>query len=117
MRAWRRLLSIVGLVALASCSESTAPEPQITGSWSGVLGGGTVTLTIQQAATGLVGSGAWASDAVVLTGTYTKPTVSLNITSDGFEPLNYTGTLNQDRIVGTVNGSGYTNQSLTLERQ
>lgn len=144
MRTPLLLVTLVGLSALllvanASCtSASTAPEPQITGSWSGVLGGGTVTLTIQQAATGLTGFGALTavgtSLAVVLTGTYTEPIVSLEIRPpivflnspapgvvhayEPDRPLNFTGTLDQDRIVGTVNGgTGYSNAPLTLQRQ
>ena len=101
------------LLALARCGSGAV----LAGSWSGVLDGVTITLTIQQSATGLTGSGAFAGKAVVLTGTYTEPIVSLHITTPGVEPLDYTGMLDHDRIVGIVNGSGYTDQSLTLERQ
>ena len=122
MHARRRLFGLVGLSALLLGLAiyqlaSMARERRVTGSWSGVLDGGTVTLTIQQSATGLTGHGVIASEAVVVTGTYTEPIVSLHITTPGVEPLDYTGMLDHDRIVGIVNGSGYTDQSLTLERQ
>ena len=121
MRARRRLFGLVGLSALLLGLAiyqlaSMARERRVTGSWRGELDRGTVTLTLQQSATGLVGSGVLAFRPVVVTGTYAAPHVSLNITTQR-SPLNYTGTLDGGHILGYVNGDGYPNQPLTLVRQ
>ena len=39
------------------------------------------------------------------------------MTASGFEPMNLSGTLGEDEIDGTLNGSGFVNLAVTLTRQ
>jgi hypothetical protein len=85
------------------------------------VGSGNLALTLNEANGNITGTGALtvSGDALALTvtGNYAPPNVSLQLTSTGFEPMNLSGTLSQDEIRGTLNGSGFVNIAVTLERQ
>jgi hypothetical protein len=105
---------------------STGPDvPDVQGQWNGPIntnvGPGNLALTLNEASGNITGTGALtvSGDALALTvtGNYAPPNVSLQMTSPGFEPMNLSGTLSQDEIRGTLNGSGFVNNAVTLERQ
>lgn len=113
------LLIFVALLAVA-CSDSTGPAPRVTGNWSGTVGSASLTLQLTQTDAAVSGTGAFSgpggSAAMTATGSYIKPTVSMTLSSPGFEPINITGTLNGDALNGTANGSGFINSAVTLTR-
>jgi hypothetical protein len=56
------------------------------------------------------------SATLTVTASFTAPSMLLTINSPGYEPINYAGTVNGKTMVGTLNGSGFTNVSVTLTR-
>lgn len=123
----RRLAAVFMFVlapaALFSCSDSpTGPaEVNIEGTWTGSVDVGTFTLTIAQDGSDLSGSGNVSNEggsiALNFTGTRSGTSISLNITSSGFQDLDYSGTIQSStRITGTLHGSGFQGESLTLTR-
>jgi hypothetical protein len=121
---------LAGLTLLiAACggdSGSTEPDvPDVQGQWNGPIntnvGSGNLALTLNEANGNITGSGTLTvtGDALALTvtGNYAPPNVSLQMTSPGFEPMNLSGTVNEDEINGTLNGSGFVNIAVTLDRQ
>ncbi|MEQ9398188.1 MAG: hypothetical protein RJQ04_03380 [Longimicrobiales bacterium] len=127
----RRYLALFFLVlvtaAASACGDgATAPEPDpvVSGSWSGTSQGLTLRLTLSEGAGGAVsGSGniTGGTDNLALTvrqGTHTYPSLSLILGAQGFEDLNFAGTLvSETQIAGTLNGSGFDNFNFNLSRQ
>jgi hypothetical protein len=90
--------------------KTTKPLPRLLNS-TGTGTGGAVT------GTGTI-SGAGTPLAITVTGTHSHPNVSLNANAPGFEPMNFQGTFTNDNTInGTLNGSGFDNFALTLQRQ
>jgi hypothetical protein len=124
-----RKLWLAGLVVLAiGCGGGDGNDntPTVEGQWSGTIttaeGSGDLGLTLNEGANGAVtgtGNLVVPGDALALTvtGNYSPPTVSLTMSSQGFEPMNLTGTVSSSAITGTLNGSGFVNISVTLDRQ
>jgi hypothetical protein len=57
------------------------------------------------------------ANALTVTGTYLPPALSLTLQTPGFEDTNLSATVEKDRMRGTLNGSGFQNESVTLARQ
>lgn len=124
-----RKLVLAGLVALAiGCGggDSNDTTPTVEGQWTGTIttdeGSGDLSLTLNEGDDGAVtgtGNLVVPGDALALTvtGNYSPPTVSLTMSAEGFEPMNLTGTVSSSAITGTLNGSGFVNISLTLDRE
>ena len=117
----RSFLSLLLAAAIAGCGGSTSPKSNVNGSWSGSSGGISMSLTLSQSGTSVTGSGqiSGGGNTIPLTasGTYVEPDLSLTLSSAGFQPTVYAGSLSHGTITGTLNGSGFTNQSMTLTRQ
>lgn len=117
------LLALVPLFVTACGDDSpTGPaEVSIEGTWTGSIEGGTFTLTLAQQGSDITGSGnisaTGGSASLNITGTRSGANISLVMTSSGFEDLNYSGTIqNATTINGTLNGSGFQNEPLTLTK-
>ena len=100
--------------------------PTLDGLWIGTVntsgGSGELSLTLNEGNNGQVtGTGTLTvvGDAVALTvtGNYSPPNVSLQMTNPQFEPANLTGTVSKDQIKGTLNGSGLVSIAVTLDKQ
>lgn len=102
-------------------------ELEAEGSWSGPVHDnssaavGTLSLTLSETNGVVTGSGSLnsASNAIAVTasGTYTPPNLSLTMSAPGFSDLNLTATVGKTSMTGTLNGSGFINSSVTLNRQ
>jgi len=119
----RRFASILTFALLAACGgDSTAPVASVAGSWSGSSNGGTLTMTLTQADGSISGNGQingpGGAEALVVNGTFAAPTLSVSLTAQGFEPINLTASLvNKTQLVGALNGSGFSNLSIVLNKQ
>jgi hypothetical protein len=124
-----RYLPLALMLALTACGGdggSTEPDiPEVTGQWNGPVntsgGSGSLALTLNESDGTVTGTGtlSTAGDAIALTitGNYAPPNVSLQMNAAGFEPMNLSGTVAEDEIDGTLNGSGFVNIAVTLARQ
>jgi hypothetical protein len=124
-----RYLPLALMLALTACGGdggSTEPDiPEVTGQWNGPVntsgGSGSLALTLNESDGTVTGTGtlSTAGDALALTitGNYAPPNVSLQMNASGFEPMNLSGTVTEDEIDGTLNGSGFVNIAVALARQ
>jgi hypothetical protein len=122
----RRLVTLAVLIGLASCGSDKATGPSVPGDvngvWTGVSAGTTVNLTLATQGTNVTGSGqiSQGTTSVALTitsGTYVAPNLSLTVSAQGFQAVNLAGVRSNNTITGTLNGSGFSNQALTLTKQ
>lgn len=126
MTPWRYATIALSVAFLACGDSSTEPEATVTGRWLGTLSSGTSTATVNlilaQSGTSVTGNGTLVTSlesiALTATGTFVDPDLSLTISAQGFEQMNYTGRLVTDiQIDGTLNGSGFNNRVLNIVRQ
>ena len=109
-------------LVLAACGgggDSTGPSTRsLAGGWQGSTGGVTIALTLTSTNGTVSGDGSMtsvaAAIAVVVTGTYADPAVSLTLVAQGYQPLSFTGTRAGGQITGTLNGSGFNSVPITL---
>jgi hypothetical protein len=80
-----------------------------------------MTLTLAQTGANVTGSGQLSSTSntipLTASGTFVSPTLSLTLSSAGFQPTQYTATLSNGRLTGNLNGSGFNQLAMTLTRQ
>ena len=123
---WLVLTLVILTAACGSGDGSTEPDdPGIEGQWNGPIttdvGSGSLALTLTETDGTVTGTGTLTvpGDALALTvtGTYAPPNASLQMNTQGFEPMNLSGKVTEDEIDGTLNGSGFVNIAVTLTRQ
>jgi len=120
----KKLAVLALILALAACGgDATGPKtPSVSGGWTGtVMEAGSLNLTLVETSGTLTGSGSLSAGtfaaALTVTGAHAHPNVSLTMKSAGYEDMNFAGTMTDDRtIAGTLNGSGFSGQAVTLRR-
>lgn len=126
----RRFLLTCLAISLVACGgESTSapppPKPTISGTWTGVTGPQPVSLTLLESNGTVNGSGTISNTptgvrALSITGIFNPDGVhfSLTLSSGTAQPVNYTGTYNGvKQLVGTFVGSGFTGETVILNKQ
>lgn len=121
-RIMRRIVALLAFALVAACTTKTisgSAERTLDGTWSGTYSGTTFILNVTSGGDGLLmGSGSVRASAetrpVAVMGTFVDPRVSFNMSTPGLDSLTFDGTRNGDALVGTLNGSGYSGESLTL---
>lgn len=121
-RAW---FSLFLMLLLACGGDKTGPARiEAEGSWSGsftVAEPITLSLTLVETTGNVTGNGTLvspsASVALSVAGTYVPPALSVSVTAPGFNDLNLSATVGETSMTGTLNGSGFSNQAVTLTRQ
>jgi hypothetical protein len=121
------LLAAVLALPLAGCGgDSTAPSNEVlTGTWSGTVQASqttvTLTMTITETNGAVTGTGQFngggAGLPVTVSGTFTSPNADLAITAEGFAASTVKGTVSGTQMKATLNGSGFVNQPITMQRQ
>jgi len=104
--------------------ESTQADPTVTGSWQGPLTGqySMASLRLNETAGGQVdGDGtitatSGATTSLTAVGSHAFPRIALLLVGLGSEVVVYNGTVSEGSITGTLNGSGFTDARLVLER-
>jgi hypothetical protein len=128
----RGLLQTVLLIStLTACQTYLEPEdavPTATGTWSGLGAAGftifELTLSITEGEFGrITGTGRLTSpgrqtfDFVVRNGAHGHPDLLLSLATANFVDVNFSGRfLEIDRIAGMINGSGFNNALVTINR-
>jgi hypothetical protein len=127
----RRVLMLVAAMLLIGCDDdSSGPNEVLDGRWVGSHVtpefSSTITMTLAQTGSELLGNGTLADDvgtnAIVIVGTYVAPDVEFEIQIPNVvppqNPILFTGTVSEDDAMsGTLNGSGYNGIPMTFERQ
>lgn len=128
----RAFLSFAICLLLAGCggdgptdSTPAAKTSKLDGEWRGKVDGATLYLRLTENTSGtfVVGIGNLSVvptflDLRVTSSSYTHPDLSMVLSSPGYEPLNFRGQRTSDGVIkGKVNGSGYSDESVTLTRE
>lgn len=123
---YRVLLFSLALILFVGCGgddgdDLTGPEPpSVTGGWSGSSQGIDMTMSLSQTGTDVTGdctmSGPTASINLSVSGSFSNPALNVTMTNAGYEPATFVGTLNGNTITGTINGSGFQDFPITLNR-
>lgn len=119
------LLMTAALLLGCGGDDSSGPStPEVEGAWSGTVNpGGTLVLNLSETNGNVSGNGTLTAPGfgvnISASGTYVRSTASasLTITSPGFEPMNLNATVTDTRMVGSLNGSGFNNAAISLDRQ
>jgi hypothetical protein len=115
----RAVVTAALLLAFAACSDSTGPGISIAGSWVGTGGGGSWTVGFVDSAGVVAGGGKInGSINVDFTGTHSGNHLNLTILALGYSNASYTATVTDaTHIHGTLSGSGFSGNSLSLIKQ
>jgi hypothetical protein len=121
----RRLLAVLALVAVSSCTDSTlGPVQTIDGLWSGVDNGYSLSINVAQDASGTVtGTMSLANLTGVfegtVSGTFVLPAVHLKFNITGVQEISYDGTMSttEAKIFGTMNGAGINNAEVDIRKR
>ena len=125
-----RLGFVAVLLTLAplGCGGDAGTEPDESlaeGAWVGTITGdaqeGVLEWSLQDADGDISGNGSLSTtnDMVPLTieGTYSAPNLTLAIHPQGFEDISFSGTVGGGSMKGRLNGAGFINRTVTLDRQ
>jgi hypothetical protein len=119
-------VAVVLCLVLSACGGESGPSSvSVEDSWSGIvtLNGASVTLdmSLLENSGTVNGSGflVAGSDSLPLTvhGSYDPPSVTLTLSSSGFQPATLTATVAENTMTGTLTGSGFQGSQITLNRQ
>jgi hypothetical protein len=125
----RFVLGCVLLVlALIGCGDGGGNEPDgssAEGAWAGTITGdaqeGNLEWTLQDMDGEISGTGslstATASVALTIEGTFSSPNLTLTIIPEGVEDFSFFGTVGEESMKGRLNGAGFINRTVTLDRQ
>jgi hypothetical protein len=111
---------------LVACGkDSTAPNVSIAGRWVGTISTQTLDMTLSENAGSVNGSGTISNTptgtrALTITGTYTAgPIGNVNATfsSGSAQPFNLAGQVFPASILGSLTGSGFTGDVITMNRR
>jgi hypothetical protein len=121
----RRLLAAAAVVMCLGCgSDLLSPVMTVDGQWTGIQNGYSMSLNMVQSGTDVTGiadiGGVAGSAEGSLVGTFTYPDLKVTITFPGVtDAAVYTGTMSQAaaKINGKLNGSGFTNLELDIQKR
>jgi hypothetical protein len=121
----RRLLAGLVLVAAASCSDSAlGPVQTVDGVWSGVDNGYSLSMNMQQDASGAVTGVVSLANLTgffegTITGTFVRPNLNVKFNIPGVEEIDYIGTMSttEAKIFGKMNGAGINNVDVDVRKK
>lgn len=119
----RVLLRAAVAAFVVACGGSASAPPRISpaGAWTSVNGTSSLTMTLTENTGVVTGAGqftqAGSSVALTISGTYAAPSISLVMTAQGFQPMNFSGSVSASQMTGSLNGSGFSNFTWIFARQ
>lgn len=115
--------ALFALAALAACSggDAVAPPPVLNATWTGTTNGQTFSMILTENGGSVTGSGTLTNTpsgtlALTVTGSYASPNVSLSMTSGLHPAINLTAVVAGKTMTGTLQGSGFTGDAITLTK-
>jgi hypothetical protein len=120
--------AVLVALALTGCGSDEGHEPdnsEAEGTWAGIITGdaqeGSLEWTLQDTDGGISGNGslstATASVALTIEGTFSPPNLTLTVSPQGVEDFSFFGTVGETSMKGRLNGAGFVNRTVTLDRQ
>lgn len=122
-RRWGTITAAALVLAMGCGSDSTGPTHQsVSGTWSGVTGAQVLTMTLVENGGVVTGSGTLTNTptgtrAQTVTGTFASPTLDVTLSSGSVQPVALHGTVGGNSMAGSLTGSGFTGDAITLTRQ
>ncbi len=120
----RRWIAAALLAVCASCgSDLLGPTMSCAGNWIGTENGYNLGLQMVQTDTTVTGivriTGNFGFAEGTIAGVCPYPAVNLTINVQGFDPITYVGTLSPTSatIAGKLNGSGFQNLEIDVQKQ
>jgi hypothetical protein len=121
----RRFLAALVLVAAASCTDSTlGPVQTVDGVWSGVDNGYSISMNMQQDASGAVTGVVSIANLTgffegTISGTFVLPNLNVKLNIPGIEEISYVGTMSttEAKIFGKLNGAGINNVDIDVRKR
>jgi hypothetical protein len=108
---------------LTACGGSTSPQPlTVDGNWMGTAGGQTLSISLTSSGQSVSGSGTIApagsaSYPVTISGTFVVPTLAVAMTSAQHPSTSLTATLGGGVLSGALNGNGFADAVIVLNKQ
>ena len=116
----RKLLFLLVSLALVGCDGASSEDaPDMSGSWSAVVGGDSLALTVTEDETRVAGIALWGQDQYTVDGTHTHPEVALSLTGPftATTVVTLRGTFSDpETIRATLATPGFPDQSATFTR-
>ena len=121
----RKVLMAALFASLAACGGSdgtTAPNASVGGTWTGIVGGQTLTMPLVESAGAVTGTGTITNTptgtrALTVTGTLVSPKLTATMSSGTLQPIALQATVAGSSMTGSLTGSGFTGEGITLARQ
>ena len=121
----RRFLAALAFVAAASCTDSTlGPVQTVDGVWSGVDNGYSLSMNMQQDASGTVTGVVSLANLTgvfegTISGTFVRPDLHVKFNFPGVQEIDYVGTMSttEAKIFGRMNGAGINNTEVDVRKR
>jgi hypothetical protein len=115
-------------LALIGCGDDGGNEPAgsgAEGTWTGTITGhaqeGSLEWILQDTDGEISGTGslstATAGVALTIEGTFSPPNLTLTVSPEGVEDFSFFGTVGEESMKGRLNGAGFINRTVTLDRR
>ena len=121
----RRFLAALVLIAAASCTDSSlGPVQTVDGVWSGVDNGYSLSMNMQQDASGAVVGEVSLANLTgffegTISGTFVHPNLHVKFNFPGIQEIDYVGTMSttEAKIFGKMNGAGINNTEVDVRKR
>lgn len=112
----RKPLFLLLFLALAGCA-SGEDAPPLSGTWSAVVGGDSLSLTVNEEDERVAGIALWGQDQYTVDGTHTHPEVALSLTGPftATRVITLRGTFSDEETIwATLSTPGFVDQQATF---
>lgn len=122
-RRSRAALVVLVAALLSACGGSTSPQQlTVDGNWLGTTGGQTLSISLASSGqsvsgTGTISAAGSASYPVTISGTFVVPTLAVAMTSAQHPSTSLAATLGGGVLAGALNGNGFADAAIVLNRQ
>jgi hypothetical protein len=114
----------LALAAITACGgeANTSPKQTVDGQWIGTIGSQDITLNLVQSGSAVSGSGTITNTptgtrALSIAGAYTPPSIAVTLSSGSVDPMSLQASVAGASMTGSLTGSGFTGEGITLTRQ